>query len=254
MLMMPTFKSWFLVNLDEFETIQGQFFALDLKQKVGAEYREHWALNRQHAILQWVHGKTPTTTFRAFYYAKHTGDDITATVDRIKSWTQRLELKGRPPVLLFWVGDGHVTETTCVLEDVDVTIHEPTAEGEMRHAELVLSLRAYKEFDIGLVGNTDTRYHHARERDYYEMLCVNEYGDPSLGDIIRKRHPDKANLVVGDVVKLPAIEGVRKSVVKTTSIPLAGAYDRKDNPARTLRIDMFNRRNRSYTSHVGQAE
>jgi hypothetical protein len=126
----------------------------------------------------------------------------------------------------------------------------PTAFGGIRDVSLTLNLKAYKEFDITATEESETRYHRARERDYYEMLCWREYRNPNIGDIIRKRHPSKPNLQPGEVVKLPTATALRRDRVEPKSIALQTSFGKKDTPQRRLRMEMLDARNRGYVSHV----
>ena len=47
---------WYLYNLDTDDQIQGQFVAESVTENVGAKWSERFALNRQHGIMQWIHG------------------------------------------------------------------------------------------------------------------------------------------------------------------------------------------------------
>jgi hypothetical protein len=71
-----------------------------------------------------------------------------------------------------------------------------------------------------------------------------------LGDVIRKRNPSQPLVTPGSTIPLPSVEAVRNVKVEPKSLQLATAYGKKDTPQRTLRIDIFNRRNVSYTSHI----
>jgi hypothetical protein len=97
---------------------------------------------------------------------------------------------------------------------------------------------------------SETRWHRARLHDYYEWLAQREYGDPMKGVIIRNDQPTKLVLQPGEIVKLPSPGNLLGRVAAPASIALEGAFDREESPQRTLRISMFDRRNRSYVSHT----
>jgi hypothetical protein len=245
-------KAWHLLNNDDRDLIEGQFYAVDLQRSVGAEYADHFALNRQVPITQYLHGKVDTSSFRVVLFQNHALDDVTDKLDKLISWTERIPAKRRPPLLSFWAGEGYVNYVSCVITDIDgIQYKEPNDDGLLRHVECTIKLKRFVEFDPSKTSNKDTRYHNARERDYYELICQAEYGDPMLGDVIRKRHPWQANLETGDVVKLPSAEGLVDSTVKQTSIVLQSAYGKRDTPQRSRRVAMFSSRNRTYWLSLG---
>lgn len=251
MAMFEGFRVWYLQSLDTGETLQGQFHPEELTESVGAAYAKHHALNRQKAILQFIHGEADTISFKGLFYAQDSTHRIQDMVEMLKSFCRRDDKLGRPPQVVFWVGDGHVTMRQCVVKTVaPITYGRPTADGGLREATFTVNLEEYEPFSLEETGIFETRYHVARAGDYYESLCYREYKDPKLGDVIRKRHPDKPIIQVGDVIKLPSIEAVRSVAVEPTSIALQTSYGKKATPQRALRQEMFNRRNRPYYSHV----
>jgi hypothetical protein len=88
----------------------------------------------------------------------------------------------------------------------------------------------------------DTRYAFAREGDYYERMAQEEYGDPMLGVVIRQRHPAAPLLDIGNRVALSALEGVRSEVPTQTSIPLKGAFGRRETASKRRKNAAFARR------------
>lgn len=250
MSLFPNFRSWFLANVDTGQILQGQFEPLDAQKTIKANYGHHTALSRNKGILQFLTGDNDTFTFQAFMYSQHAAQSIDADLATLESWTRPDSKLGRPPTLSFWVGDGHVQIIDCVIESLSTSYGRPTFLGGLRQAQVNISLREYKPFSLTDTGVYETRYHRTAARDYYELICQREYNDPMMGDVIRKRHPTKPTLYVGAVVKLPSIEAIRTEVVTQTSIALAGAYSKKNTPQRQLRLEMFEKRNRSYVSHV----
>ena len=155
------------------------------------------------------------------------------------------------PVPLFWIGDAHVWMSECVLESLgDISYDQPGAFGDIRGCTFPITLREYTPFSISEKFFGETRYHRSRRRDYYEALTEREYGNPMLGDVIRQRHPDKPNIIAGDVIKLPDVSTLRTAKTKQTSLALKTAFAKEDTPQKALRQDMFDKRNRKYVSHV----
>jgi hypothetical protein len=125
-------------------------------------------------------------------------------------------------------------EMQCVLTGVsNIKFDRFTASGGVRGVTCDLSLQEFQPFKLD-DKPTDTRYHRARRREYMELLAVREYGDPMIGDIIRKLHPTSQVLEIGDVVKLPSAEKLATNTVEPKSTALKGIFNRKPSPQKTL--------------------
>lgn len=246
-------KAWYLTNLDDGQTIKGQFEPEELTENLSVRYSKQTVLNRQTPIIQFLSGDVDTITFKATMFNR---DALTGNVEQdlevLKEWRKREKSKGRPPILSFRVGDSMVSMAECVIESLGgVRYSSPTLLGKLRKVELSITLLKYTSYSLEGTPPSETRYHRAAYGDYYEMLCAREYGSPILGDVIRKRHPQYPNIQTGNVIKLPSVEAIRNEQVTQTSVPLAGAYSRRSTPQRTLRKQMFDRTNaKTYTSHI----
>jgi phage protein U len=232
------------------DALQAQFEAVDLTESVGAVYSETTSLNRQTPILQWVNGESDTITFQGRVYAIYAQDAprVQNEIKRLKKWVVRDSKLGRPPTISFSSGDGHV-QMDCVIERIsNIRYDAPQKDGSLRGASFTMSLRKYVQPTS--FPPHESRYHAVKRRDYYESLAQREYKKPLLGDVLRKRNPDKANLATGDVVKLPSLDAMRKEVVEPTSIPLATAFGKKDTPQRRRLKEMFDLRSVPFVSHV----
>lgn len=249
--MFPNFRSWFLQNQTTFQIMQGQFEPVNMSKNVKPNWVGHTALNRANEILQFLNQSADTVSFDIVLYDR---DSVFSNAEEdyylLESWAKPDEIYGnRPPVLTFWVGTGWEM-MDCVIESLSPKFGRPTWFGNIRSVQASITLRKYTAFDLESKAAGETRYHRAAVRDYYEMLTQKEYGNPMLGDVIRKRHPTKPNVQTGDVIKLPSIEAIRKDKVETKSVALQTAYGKKQTPQRDLRREMFERRNRTYVSHV----
>lgn len=243
-------RRWFLYNNDTLELFTSQFEAEGVSKEKGAVYTEAFALNREHAILQFIHGKTERISFTSRLYSMNAVHDVDEDIAKLESWVERDSLTGHPPVLTFWIGKAFIGFLDCVLEDVPTSWGRPTRFGGLRDVIFSITLRKYVPFSLDDAGVFETRYHRSKRREYYEWLTQLEYGNPLLGDVIRKRHPTQPNLSPGDVVKLPSIEAIRKERVETISIPLRNGFGRKEAPQKSLRLEMFERRGDPQVSHV----
>jgi hypothetical protein len=246
---------WFLRNEDTGDVLEGQFAAEGVQLNIQNNYAQHTALNRSRAIIQYLNSANDTLSFQAQFFAETIVD--TAMVERkfdmLKSMARRDPDLGRPPIVTFWVGNGFMEQQSVIDSIGGVTFAPPSVTGAVRQVYFTVNLLAYTEFSLKDNEIFETRYHRSRQRDYYELLAQREYGDPMMGDIIRKRHPTKPNLVPGAVVKLPSKEAIRSDRTQPTSTALKDGFGRKDTAQKRNRLDTFNRRNIVYYSHVVKA-
>lgn len=236
-------RTWTLQNNDTFEQIIGQFPAEGISRDVGANWTEISSLNRQNPILQFISGKAETLSISARFFRRDMSDEtVDVKTNKLISWTKRDQRKGRPPILTFWIGDGTVVVMQVILEGISgMQYSAPNFFGGVREVKFTLNLRQHTPFSTTDKEVTDTRYHRTKEGQYYELIAEEEYGNPLLGDVIRKLdyHVGKQLLRPGDVVKLPSIEGVRTQKVTQTSNVLKTAYGKKETPQRNLRLAYF---------------
>lgn len=246
-------RSWVLFNVDNDgePAIKGQFEPLQTTEDLSNKWAQHTGLGRSKPILQFVNLAPGTMSYRALLYAIDSTHDIVQDLKRLKKWREIDPSLGRPPVLSFYVGDRSVGMDSCVIESLSgISYSEIRDDGKPRRITLDVELREFAPFDIEEELTTDTRYHRAKAGDYMELLTWREYRDALMGDAIRQDHPDLAILQVGDVVKLPAIEGVRDRVITQQSIPLKTAFGKKDTAQRTNRLEAFDRRGGDYFSEI----
>jgi len=248
----PNFKIWNLRNLDTGQVLQGQFEAENVAREIATNWGQFTSLNRQNPILQFLNGSAEKVSFDGRFFRSHALDKSPEVkLDMLTSWA-KLDLKAnlrRPPILQFWIGDGHLM-INCVITGINTGYQRPDFFGGLRHCTFTVSLLEFTTFSIDDAEEINTRYARARDRDYYELLAFEEYGNPLIGDVIRKAHPQLQSLQSGDVVKLPSIEGVRTTEVTQTSISLKTAFGRKDTAQRRLRLEFFDKRSGSYVSHL----
>lgn len=249
-------KAWFLQNQTTFQIMQGKFAPVNLTGNVKPNYVSHTALSRTRAIRQFLNQSEDTLSFRV---VMHDYDSITGStetdLEMLKSWARPDELYGnKPPVLTFWVGQGWEM-MDCVIDGLsDIQYEDPTILGSIRGVSLTVNLSAYAAFSLEGGGLFETRYHRAVVRDYYELLAYREYRNPMLGDAIRKRHSTKPNIQVGDVIKLPSVEAIRKEKAQPTSVALRTITGKKLTPQKLLYKDIFDRRNVTHVSHILMAD
>lgn len=243
---------WYLYNLDTDDKFEGQFPPEAVTQDLSAAFSESSALNRQNPIIQFLHGNSERVSFRGRLFAEDSTVNLIKPLRLLRKWTKRDPDLFRPPILHFWIGDSTVKLDQCLLESVaGISFQSFRDDGSPRDISFTINLREYVPYSLIAETGGETRYHRAREGDYYEWLAQREYGQPMHGVVIRDRHPDQEGVLdVNDIVKLPSPEAMRRVVAEPTSIALQTAYGRNDTPQRRLRIDMFDRRNKSHVSYV----
>lgn len=245
-------RRWRIRNLDTNEMVEGQFEPTQMRKRFGSSWARIQALGRAQPILQYVGGLEDSFEFVGVVYARDNTDTQGAVeVMTLERWALKQQNLQRPPLLAFEIGDGHIGYDRCVIDgDVSITYGRMRADGSFMSAQVALRLLRFDPFTLnGVVANANTesgrpesRYATAQAGDYYELLCAREYGDPLLGDAVRKRNPGKPDLLAGDRVKLPSLAAIRDSVLAPTSLPLAGSQARKPTPARLNFLDTLERR------------
>lgn len=250
MLFVPSLRTWFIQNTETLQVLKGTFEPVSLVRERANNWATHTALSRYKSILQFLNGEAQTLSVEIRLYAETIVNSVERDLATLERWMQGFGDLGRPPVLSFWVGDGHVMMDCVIVSMSNIRYGTPTFFGGLRDVSLTLNLKEYVKFSLEDNDLFETRYHRARRRDYYELLTYKEYGNPLMGDIIRKRHPTLPVVNTGDTIKLPSVEAIRKDIVEPKSIALQTAFGKKDTPQKRLRAEMFDKRNRPYVSHV----
>lgn len=247
----PSFRSWSFANLDTGDEIEGDFEAEGLTRNVSAEYTEGHALGRQAPILQFIHGNSETISFGSRIYAAHQFVDVREKLDKLIKWTKVTPGLGRPPRLLFWLGNGELN-LECVIESVSDIVYDPVRiDGSIRGATFTVNLRQYTSYELETGDPPETRYHPARAGDYLELLAEEEYGRPELGVVLARRQPSVGfPIATGTIIKLPSLEAIRREAIVPTSHVFEGMTSKKDSPQRRLFASMLDRRSSSKLSTV----
>ena len=246
-------RGWRVTNLDfPLEVVESQFEASLVTEGVVARYKQFLGLNRLNPIRQYLGGETDQVRLQGRLYQTHAADIAPQQqIDLLKKFVRRDEGLGRPPILSFQVGDGHVILERCTLDSItDINYDRPNAQGAMRGAAFTLTFSRFESFELESGVITESRFARVKEREYYELLAQREYGDPLLGDRVRKRHPDNLNPFPGDVVKLPSLRAVRREQVVPESIPFKTLTGQRTTLQTQLRSDAFDRYDRPRVSYV----
>jgi len=271
----PRGKQWSLQNKDDPGlALQGQFAPADYTENAGAKIPEVSTVNNAEPFPQWVGGEGETSTFTARIYRPDplAAGSVRKDVESLKRATRKDPKLHRAPLFRFqW---GAEIQFDCFVVSVGgIKYDEITDTGLIKGAQFQLVLRRIDKIpqqgfsklsDItGLTTGLKTisdvlgdspsllinifggslhkkgKTIKAKEGDTFESIAQLEYGDPLVGDILRRAQPEKANLVPGDEVIL--VDNTEIFQVKVT--PQSTAL--KDNEsARRVRQAKFGERNR----------
>lgn len=230
-------RTWTLLNEDTKEVIKGQFPDQGNNFDLSSQWGEIKSLNRAGPLLQYLHGQSDRFSIESQFFRRDVTDDAAdKKLEKLLSFARRDLTLGRPPILRFALGDGNVVNVPCVLMGVSgIKYSQPDFLGGIRQVTFSLNLMRFTRFALSDEAVTDTRYHRTVRGQYYELIAQLEYGDPMLGDVIRKQDEQigKSLLVPGDIVKLPAVEGVKDKVITQSSIILKSVFDRGESPQKT---------------------
>ncbi len=268
-------KSWSLQNKDNPSfTIQGQYAPLEYTENSGAKIQDVSTVNNKEPFPQWVGGEGDTSTFKARIFRPDPLDtgSVRKDVEALKKATKKDPKLFRAPLFRFqW---GEEIQFDCFVVTVGgVKYDEITDTGLIKGAEFQLVLRRIENIpqqgfsklsDITglskglkavstflgdspslLISIFGASLHRkgktitTKEGDTFESIAQLEYGDPLVGDILRRAQPEKANLQPGDEVILVDNTEIFQIEVTPQSVAL-----RNNETARTVREAKFGERNR----------
>lgn len=246
---------WTLTNMDTGEVLEGQFAPVDAKESPGAsEYAEHSSLGRDKPIMQYVRGGADTFSYGANFFAMSETDEAPSTkIKVLKRWARRDNNIGRPPIVSFNLGENAQLQFwPAVIASVgEISYFDPPKyHGGIQAVNTRITLRSYTPYSVESTPAPETRYHHAKQGDYHELVAYYEYGDPGLGDVIRARNPEKSSLTTGDVVPLPSAEALRTSSRKPRSISFTTTTSSQDSIQKVNKRDAFDRHSSNYFSPI----
>lgn len=247
-------RLWLLFNQDTFEALSGDFEAVDLTEEPeGAEWSETFALNSAAPISAFLRGTVETLSFVCRLFddsilpiavpTRLKADKVMVKYEKLKSWSKRDELLGRPPILIFTAGAGEIAQRCKLTSIGSARFDDLGVLGEVKGVTCSLNLSRYIPYDIETAATAppETRYHRARTGDFYELLAKREYGNALLGVLIRNRHPSQRRVEEGDVVRLPSYEAIADEPIRPTSVALRGLTGSVLNPQRQLRAQVLKR-------------
>lgn len=236
-------RAWRIENTDSGEVVEGDFEALGPTRNVAGRWAHKNSLNQFKPITQYLGGELDTFTFQGrVFQTAGALFDVTEKFNKMVAWTNRDPDLRRPPIVLFSIGDGNTAifdNVLAFIESVsDISYDSPNVFGGVRGITFTINLREFNEFSLENEPPPETRYANAKEGEYMELLAEREYGQPLMGDIIRKRHPALQVVETGDVIGLPSFEAIRSIAIVPRSLALRTLTGRKET-ANTIVRDFY---------------
>lgn len=202
---------WSIKNLDTGEVIEPPYPLGEsgLRVSIGANYAEQPRFGFQDPIIQWITGKAKVITFQSIMFTPDTSADITEKFELFEQLVIEDEDLGRPPICSFTLGSGSILSELCVVTAIDPEIPPIRPDGEPREITLNFSLLRYVPFALTTIDPTKPAKQSyflvaSSSEASYEAIARRFYGDPLIGDRLRKRHPDMPmQPFVGTRIKIP---------------------------------------------------
>jgi len=269
--------NWLIANQDTDEVIEGDFEAQDVSRSVSSTFTEHFSLSRQSPITQFLHGNVTTLSFTGRFFVDPAILSITGLpfagpvpallgktpgnryslrpsekMSKLEAWAGVDPELQRPPVVLFSIGNGELSQISLIEQISDIRYDRPMLTGEIRGCTFTVHLRQFIPFDMEKASQPppESRWHHTRTGDYYELIAESEYGFPLLGDVVRKRNADKSIIHEGDTIKFPSLGAIQNTSVVPRSIALTGFTTDVQGPQRTLHQTVLDRHNKTLFSTI----
>lgn len=193
--------------LDEgYPTINFQFPPISFTENRAANWASQTGMTRENPILQFSNGEQRSFQFQARIWAHNESVSVEPIIDELKRATERDPDLGRPPRWSFVWGTA-VSETVVVRSIGNIRYDELRPDGSLRGALLQIELLVWRFTDVEFSGEPTPSTHYVvlRQGDTWEGVALKEYGDPDLGDLLRRRNPATLfpGCKPGTVVELP---------------------------------------------------
>lgn len=273
-------KGWVLEGQDPGFTTKfaGQHISENMEESIGSVLGDTTTLNKPKPEFQWLHGEAEVFTFTTRLFANNSFKNIKQQVETLKTYARRNADLKRAPRCLFTAG----TEVgfTCFVRGIKIKYDELRSDGSIRGVVLDLTLQKLEDtvtkdaatslasqikFAAGVVAgvaglaatakklkfipggslHTIDRTIEVKQGYTFESIAAMEYGNASLGDILRRTQPEKANLKVGDKVELVDATEIRQIPITQQAVALKNT---QENLA--LRETFIDKRNRKTTIFV----
>jgi hypothetical protein len=217
---------WSLVSQDDGSSLEGQFPAMNVEENVSGMWATEGTLGLAQPILQFIRGELETISCEVRVYARHQGilgvtygpiinvgidkvsslasllagrEDAQQIVEAIKNLARPDPALGRPHIWLFSIGDQF--QQTVVIRGVGGIKYDKfrPEDGSIRGATFTLDMARYVT--------------PARTGETYEHIAARVHGSPLLGEALRRRNPERRDLVEGDLVHVPDAKILKREVI-----------------------------------------
>ena len=219
---------WTLTSLDDGTFIEGQFPPQQLTENVAGVWAEGNTIGLDQPILQFVRGALETITLEAKVWAKHQGilglfeDNVKDVVDQIRNLPRPDPSLGRPHVWILCVGDEFSQQV--VVRSVGGIRYDRLRpwNKSLRGAMFSIEFLRYTEYSLEAIASVaESLIIDIQDGDFYETIAAREYGDASLGEVLRRRNPGMLDPKSGEQLHIPPVNIVRGQLSLTpTSLPL----------------------------------
>ena len=248
MIYKPKYRAdWFIKDLDNNIVWEPQF-PLDqgVSISVGSELSKANRFAQQDPIIQWTKGKERTFTLQTklFAYDESQGKEVLKVYKALEALAVKDISLGRSRICLFVYGK-HISETVLI-EHIDPKFTDVLLDGTYRSIDLSISMVRYRPFTQQTIDPSrpakESYYLVAsRAEASWEAIAKRFYGDPMLGDRLRKRHPQwPYKPPVGAKVHIPPRIVILREVVE----PSCHVFDFKDTDAQYAFQDVLDVRNK----------
>lgn len=215
--------NWDLYDMDHDEYWLPQFPIEDISTTVGGVLSQQGRFGFQDTITMWTQGKIKSISFETMLYARDEDEGV-IVLDQQEA-LEKLAIKdrelGRPPICIWSLGSAQ--SEICLVEAVDPTIVSTLRNGEPREVRFSITLSRYVPFSQKQIDPTKPVKESfllvaSAAEQSYEGIARRYYGEPMLGDRLRKRNPGYPFApAVGTIVKVPAKAVVLQEIVEPAS-------------------------------------
>jgi hypothetical protein len=201
---------WQLKNLDSGELLNPPYPISEdgVRISIGGTYVDQPRFGFQDPITQWTTGRIRNITFSSVLWTNDRTESIVAEFRKFERLAVKDESLGRPPIVVF--NHGNWFSETVFIESVDPEIPPIRPDGQPRQVTLNFTLRKYVPFSQTQIDPTkptkESYFLVVRAVETsYESIAREFYGNPLLGDRLRKRHPaEPMEPSVGAKISVPA--------------------------------------------------
>jgi hypothetical protein len=237
---------WKLDSVDDSFSLTGQFTSTDLVENISANYAEFRSLGRAQPILMFEDNANDTMTFGVRFWAQHNGlfgfgilsDKIDDKVSQLRSLPRPVASLGRPRIFDFSLGES--ISMRCVVAGVGGISYDRARPmtGDLRGVTTSITLKRFEEYDVSVAGRAaESLVQPFLADDSYEIMAQKFYGEPVLGEALRRRNPELPLPRAGTFIHLPPKQSLANGFALTPQSPVLKKSDATD----ALRNEAFRR-------------